>query len=172
MKSKNDFQRWEIHSQSGSQLRNPAPDLMDFYVLRFFREIQKGSPLEGVSMKLIITFGYKKKKRTDFSASKSVFGLHFLQQNPISLFQNFNPDLPIESTQNFRAAFPIFYKYSRLLWTLLNRNMIVFIKPTAFRHFDHLIKAILSSSFFKIGWSTSSLRVAVLGGGRVRLHIG
>ena len=122
---------------------------MDFYVLRFFREIQKGSPLEGVSMRLIITFGYKKKKRTDFSASKSVFALYFLQQNPISLFQNFNPDLPIESTQNFRAAFPIFYKYSRLLWTPLNRNKIIFIKPTAFRHFDHLTKAILGSKFLQ-----------------------
>ena len=147
MKSKNDFKRWEIHSQSGSQLRNPVPELMDFYVLRFFREIQKGSPLEGVSMRL--TFGYKKKKRTDFSASKSVFALYFLQQNPISLFQNFNPDLPIESSQNFRAAFPIFYKYSRLLWTLLNRNKIIFIKPTAFRHFDHLTKAILGSKFLQ-----------------------
>ena len=154
MKSKNDFKRWEIHSQSGSQLRNPAPELMDFYVLRFFREIQKGSPLEGVSMRLIITFGYKKKKRTDFSASKSVFALYFLQQNPISLFQNFNPDLPIESTQNFRAAFPIFYKYSRLLWTLLNRNKIIFIKPTAFRLFDHLLRPSSAASFFKIGWST------------------
>ena len=33
--------RWEIHSQSGSQLRDPAPDLMNFYVLRFSGKSKK-----------------------------------------------------------------------------------------------------------------------------------
>ena len=119
----------------------------EFLCFAFFREIQKGSPLRGVSLRL--TVGYKKKKRTDLSASKSVFALHFLQQNPLSLFQNFNPDLPIESTQNFRAVFPIFHKFTRLFWTLLNRNKIIFIRPTAFRLFDHLIKAILGIKFLQ-----------------------
>ena len=61
MKSKNNFQRREIHPQSGSQIRNSAPDLMDLNVLSFFREIHKGSLLGGVSMRL--TVGYKKKKK-------------------------------------------------------------------------------------------------------------
>ena len=43
-----------------------------------------------------------------------------------SVFQNFNSDLPIESSQNFRAVSPIFHKCSLLLWTLLNRNKIIF----------------------------------------------
>ena len=30
------------------------------------------------------------------------------------------------STQNLRAVFLIFHKYSRLFWTLLNRNKIIF----------------------------------------------
>ena len=137
---RNPFSRWISikRSSSGSH---------EFLCFAFFREIQKGSPLRGVSLRL--TVGYKKKKRTDFSASKSVFALHFLQQNPLSLFQNFNPDLPIESTQNFRAVFPIFHKFTRLFWTLLNRNKIIFIRPTAFRLFDHLIKAILGSKFLQ-----------------------
>ena len=41
MKSKNNFQRWEIHAQSGSQIRNSAPDLMDLYVLRFSGKSKK-----------------------------------------------------------------------------------------------------------------------------------
>ena len=51
---------------------------------------------------------------------------HFLLQNPKYVFQNFTPDLQIESTQNLRAAFPIIHKYSQLFWTLLNRNKIIF----------------------------------------------
>ena len=73
----------------------------------------------------------------------------FAKKNAKSVFQNFNLDLPIESTQNFRAVFSIFHKYSHLFWTLLSRNKIIFIKPTAFRLFDHLIKAILGSKFLQ-----------------------
>ena len=50
---------------------------MDFYVLRFFREIRNGSPLEGVSMRL--TFGYKKKK-----------GQIFQRRNPFLRFISYN----------------------------------------------------------------------------------
>ena len=50
---------------------------MDFYVLRFFREIQKGSPQEGVSMRL--TVGYKKKK-----------GQIFQRRNPFFRFISYN----------------------------------------------------------------------------------
>ena len=133
MKSKNDFQRWEIHPQNGSQLRNPTPDLMDICFV-FFREIQKGSILGGVSMWL--TVGSKKKKklalnflmeihlRERFFSVEIRFCFSFLLQNPKYVFQDFTPDLQIESTQNFRAAFQIFHKYSKLFWTLLNRNKI------------------------------------------------
>ena len=59
-----------------------------------------------------------------------------------------------------------FSQYSQLFWTLLNRNMIIFIQPTTLRLFDYLLRPSSTASFFKIGSSMSSLRVAVLGGGR------
>ena len=59
-----------------------------------------------------------------------------------------------------------FSQYPRLFWTLLNRNMIIFIQPTTLRLFDYLLRPSSTVSFFKIGSSMSSLRVAVLGGGR------
>ena len=58
-----------------------------------------------------------------------------------------------------------FSQYSQLFWTLLNRNMIIFIQPTTLRLFDYLLRPSSTASFFKIGSSMSS-RVAVLGEGR------
>ena len=129
MKSKNDFQRWEIHPQNGSQLRNPTPDLMDICFV-FFREIPKGSILGGVSMWL--TVGSKKKKklalnflmdihlRERFFSVEIRFCFSFLLQNPKYVFQDFTPDLQIESTQNFRAAFKLYStsirSYFGLFW--------------------------------------------------------
>ena len=153
-----------------STLRNPSSKWISnkkfssgshgFICFAFFREIQKGSLLEGVSMRL--TVGYKKKKKIAldflivihledrlFSVEIRFCFSFFTKKNAKSVFQNFNLDLPIESTQNFRAVFSIFHKYSHLFWTLLSRNKIIFIKPTAFRLFDHLIKAILGSKFLK-----------------------
>ena len=59
-----------------------------------------------------------------------------------------------------------FSQYSQLFWTLLNRNMIIFIQSTTLRLFDYLLRPSSTASFFKIGSSISSLRVAVLGEGR------
>ena len=59
-----------------------------------------------------------------------------------------------------------FSQYSQLFWALLNRNMIIFIQSTTLRLFDYLLRPSSTASFFKIGSSMSSLRVAVLGGGR------
>ena len=108
-----------------STLRNPSSKWISikksnsgshgYLCFAFFREIPKGSLLRGKS-----TLG------KDFSALKSVFAFHFLLQNSKYVFQNFTPDLQIESTQNFRPAFPIIHNYSQLFWTLLNRNKIIF----------------------------------------------
>ena len=59
-----------------------------------------------------------------------------------------------------------FSQYSQLFWTLLNRNMIIFIQSTTLRLFDYLLRPSSTASFFKIGSSMSSLRVAVLSEGR------
>ena len=84
MKSKNDFQRWEIHPQNGSQLRNPTPDLMDICFV-FFREIPKGSILGGVSMWL--TVGSKKKKISfGFFNGNPPQGKIFQRRNPFFVF--------------------------------------------------------------------------------------
>ena len=90
-----------------STLRNPSSKWIwnkkfsfgshGFICSAFFWEIQKGSLLGGVSMRL--TVGYKKKKNSfgffkvihledRISASKSVFALYFLLQNPKSGFTN------------------------------------------------------------------------------------
>ena len=100
--------------------------------------------------------------------------VHFLLQNPKYVFQNFSPDLQIESTQNFRAAFPIIHKYSQLFWTLLNRNKIIFTKPTTLGLFDYLIRAILDSKFLQ-NWFIHvqpTCSRTWRGEGRVRLHVG
>ena len=61
--------------------------------------------------------------RKRFFSVEIRFCYSFLLQNPKYVFQDFTPDLQIESTQNFRAAFQIFHKYSQLFWTLLNRKI-------------------------------------------------
>ena len=71
-KLRNPFSKWISIKKSSNGSHG-------FLCFAFFREIQKGSPLEGVSMRL--TVGYKKKKRTDFSVSKSV--LRFISYNKI-----------------------------------------------------------------------------------------
>ena len=150
----------EIQKQL-STLRNPSSKWISnkkfssrshgFICFAFFREIQKGSLLGGVSMRL--TVGYKKKKNSFGFFFNPPWGQNFQRQNPFLLFIFYykiqNLDLPIESTQNFRAVFSIFFKYSHIFWTFLDRNKIIFIKPTAFRPFDHLIKAILCSKFLQ-----------------------
>ena len=59
-----------------------------------------------------------------------------------------------------------FSQYSQIFWTLRNKNMIIFIYSTTLRLFDYLLRPSSTASFFKIGSSISSLRVAVLGEGR------
>ena len=71
-KLRNPFSKWISIKKSSNGSHG-------FLCFAFFREIQKGSPLEGVSIRL--TVGYKKKKRTDFSVSKSV--LRFISYNKI-----------------------------------------------------------------------------------------
>ena len=104
-----------------------------FLCFAFFRVIQKGSPLGRVSMRW--TVGYKTKKEIGFgffNGNPSWVQI-FRYWNPFlfsfftikSVFRNFNSDLLIESTQNFRAVFPIFHMYPQLFWTLLNRNKII-----------------------------------------------
>ena len=91
---------------------------MDFYVLRFFREIQKGSPLEGVSMRLIITFGYKKKKRTDFSGRNPFLG--FISYNKIRylyfkiLIRIYQSKAPrtLEPLSQYSTSIPVFKYFS------------------------------------------------------------
>ena len=127
-----------------------------------------------------LTVGYKKKRKLalDFLMKIHLEDRFFIIEirfcfsflNTKSVFQNSNSDLPIESTHNFRAIFPIFHKYSQLFWTLLNRNKIIFTQPTILKLFDYLIKAIISSKFLQ-NWCMFSLRVAVLGRGRVRLRV-
>ena len=67
-----------------------------------------------------------------------------------------------------------FSQYSQSFWTLLNRNMIIFIRLTILRLFDYLLRSSSAASFFKIGLSTSSLRCSRTwrGEGRVRLLVG
>ena len=127
-----------------------------------------------------LTVGYKKKRKIalDFLIKIHLEDRFFIIEirfcfsflNTKSVFQNSNSDLPIESTHNFRAIFPIFHKYSQFFWTLLNRNKIIFTQPTILKLFDYLIKAIISTKFLQ-NWCMFSLRVAVLGRGRVRLRV-
>ena len=147
---------------------------MNFHVLRFSGKSKKDL-FQEVSMLLAV--GYKKKKNiyiyilardfewkstleTDFSASKSVFAFHFLLQICISKFLT-----RIYQSKAPRTLEP-FSQYSQLFWTLLNRNMIIFIQSTILRLFDYLLRPSSTASFFKIGSSMSSLRVAVLSEGR------
>ena len=65
------FQRLEIHPQSGCQLRNETPDLMDFYVSLFFSGNPKRRGLSGVNrwQEWAPAVGYKAEKKLalDFS---------------------------------------------------------------------------------------------------------
>ena len=84
-----------------------------------------------------LTVGYKKKRKLalDFLMKIHLEDRFFIIEirfcfsfsNTKSVFQNSNSDLPIESTHNFRAIFPIFHKF---FWTLLKRNKIIFTQPT------------------------------------------
>ena len=83
-----------------------------------------------------LTVGYKKKRKLALDFLMKIhledrffiieirFCFSFLTTK--SVFQNFNSDLPMESTHNFRSIFSVFHKYSQLFWTLLNRNKIIF----------------------------------------------
>ena len=106
----------------------------------FFREIRKGGVSVGLTVGRngLLPLAIKRKKISSgffngnpsggqiFHHRNPILLFMFLMQNPKSVFQNLNLVLPIESTQNFRAVFPIFHMYSRLFWTLLNRNKIIF----------------------------------------------
>ena len=114
---------------------------MDFYVSLFFSGNPKRRGLSGVNrwQEWAPAVGYKAEKTISsgffngnpsggqiFHHRNPILLFMFLMQNPKSVFQNLNLVLPIESTQNFRAVFPIFHMYSWLFWTLLNRNKIIF----------------------------------------------
>ena len=155
-----------------STLRNPSSKWISikksssgshgFICFAFFREIQKGSLLGEVSIRLIV--GYKKKKKTKslgFFIENPPWVQNFQRRNPFLLFifyykiRNLYFKILIWIYQSkaprtlIRAVFSIFHKYSHLFWTFLDRNNIIFIKPTAFRLFDHLIKATLGSKFLQ-----------------------
>ena len=121
------FQRWEFHPQSGSQLRNPTPALIDFYMFCVFpRNPKRISSRRGFNE----VNRWLKKISSGFFYENPSWGQIFHCQNPFLLFifnykiciSKFYSDLPIENTQNFRTIFPVLHKYSQLFWTLLNRN--------------------------------------------------
>ena len=132
---------------------------MDFHVLRFSGKSKKENEKKYIYIYQLGIFN-----------GNPPWGQIFQRRNPFllfifyckSVFQNFNPDLPIESTQNFRAVFPIL----AVILDSSEQKYDYFIQPTTLRLFDYLLRPSSTASFFKIGSSMSSLRVAVLGEGR------
>ena len=95
-----------ISSSKWISIRKSSSGFHGFLCFAFFREIQKGSLLGGVSMRL--TVGYKKKRKIalDFLMKIHLEDRFFIIEirfcfsflNTKSVFQNSNSDLPIEST--------------------------------------------------------------------------
>ena len=155
---------------------------MDFHVLRFSGK-SKRDLFQEVSMWLAV--GYKKKKNIYIY----IYQLGILNGNPPwgqifqrrnlfllfifyckSVFQNFNPDLPIESTQNFRAVFPIL----AVILDSSEQKYDYFYIVNNFKAFRLSIKAILDSKFLQ-NWFIHvqpTCSRTWRGEGRVRLHVG
>ena len=129
---------------------------MDFHVLRFSGKSKK----ENEKKIYIYQLGI-------FNENPP-WGQIFQRPNPFllfifyckSAFQNFNPDLPIKSTQNFSAVFPIL----AVILDSFEQKYDYFYIVNNFKAFR--LTPSSTARFFKIGSSMSSLRVAVLGEGR------
>ena len=155
---------------------------MDFYVLRFSGKSIRDL-FQEVSMWL--TVGYKAKKKIYIYIYQLwIFNGNppwrqiFQRRNPFllfifyckSVFQNFNPDLPIESTQNFRAVFPIL----AVILDSSEQKYDYFYIVNNFKAFRLSIKAILDSKFLQ-NWFIHvqpTCSRTWRGEGRVRLHVG
>ena len=133
---------------------------MDFRVLRFSGKSKKDL-FQEVSMWLAV--GYKKKKKIyiyiyqlGILNGNPPWGQIFQRRNLIllfifyckSVFQNFNPDLPIESTQNFRAVFPIL----AVILDSSEQKYDYFYIANNFKAFRLSIKAILDRKFLHLGF--------------------
>ena len=140
---------------------------MDFHVLRFpgnpkrtsSRRSQCGQPL-AIKRK-------KKKKKIYIYIYIYIYQLGILNGNPPwgqifqrrnlillfifyckSVFQNFNPDSPIESTQNFSAVFPIL----AVILDSSEQKYDYFYIANNFKAFRLSIKAILDRKFLHLGF--------------------
>ena len=138
---------------------------MDFHVLRFSGKSKKEN--ENIYIYQLGIFNGNPPQ-----------GKIFQRRNPFllfifyckSVFQNFNPDLPIESTQNFRAVFPIL----AVILDSFEQKYDYFYIANNFKAFRLSIKAILDRKFLQ-NWFIHvqpTCSRTWRGEGRVRLHVG